>query len=31
MEMDILEKCAYIKGLAEGLNIDNSNCSLLFI
>ena len=23
-EMDILEKCAYIKGLAEGLNIDNS-------
>ena len=24
MEMDILEKCAYIKGLAEGLNIDNS-------
>ena len=23
-EMDILEKCAYIKGLAEGLNIDNT-------
>ena len=23
-EMDILEKCAYIKGLAEGLNIDDS-------
>ena len=23
-KMDILEKCAYIKGLAEGLNIDNS-------
>ena len=23
-EMDILEKCAYIKGLAEGLNLDNS-------
>lgn len=22
MEMDILEKCAYIKGLAEGLNLD---------
>ena len=24
MEMDILEKCAYIKGLAEGLGIDAS-------
>ena len=24
MEMDILEKCAYIKGLAEGLGIDES-------
>ena len=24
MEMDILEKCAYIKGLAEGLGIDSS-------
>ncbi len=23
-EMDILEKCAYIKGLAEGLNIDTT-------
>ena len=23
-EMDILEKCAYIKGLAEGLNLDAS-------
>lgn len=23
-EMDILEKCAYIKGLAEGLNIDST-------
>ena len=22
MEMDILEKCAYIKGLAEGLSLD---------
>ena len=22
--MDILEKCAYIKGLAEGLNLDSS-------
>ena len=24
MEMDILEKCAYIKGLAEGLNLDTT-------
>ena len=24
MEMDILEKCAYIKGLADGLNLDET-------